>query len=420
MKRSSRPSSRLSLLPVPALSRGLLRPTTHDEAETRTKEREEIERCVRQELAADMKNLEAKMELEKKERELELAKEAAMMREKELQETLEAERALLRQRQKEAEEQMQKEQEEMWKRAQEEMEARIARAVEEEVAKRLEAINMKSAESSKVEQGVAGPSRTVTPSTSGTLEPPPAYDPDSEVKRRLDALEQRYALQNSDQALTRALSPRSKKKQAHAYLELAREYHLEKEDYENALYFYKRAQQYVPDNAKLKVRIEEMQLAIESKNKGLPFGGVKRTRAAASRHQALPEYLSAENDDNDDDNDAETNGDDATDVFLANRARPADRTRSKVKKQRETVLQEGSKANEGGDEAMDIEVKLECGVEGSPEKPARKKRLVSISKGKNRWDLGESSEEENEPDLVEEKVRGAARRKGKKARKGRV
>ncbi|THH03411.1 hypothetical protein EW145_g6275 [Phellinidium pouzarii] len=108
-------------------------------------------------------------------------------------------------------------------------------------------------------------------------------DLDNELKRRLYSYLSVENDSNSEQSnkeaqLADVLSPASKKKTGRAYVALARA-HSEKGNLQVALDLYRKARTYVPDNAKLKDRIIEIEYAVENDVDFVPQPKRKKPKA---------------------------------------------------------------------------------------------------------------------------------------------
>ncbi|KAG8910831.1 hypothetical protein FRC01_006105, partial [Tulasnella sp. 417] len=265
-----------------------------DDAEVRAREREEIERRVRAEAEKERQRLEAefaekerelaeKERLRQKEIAMEKEREAAKQRERQLEAELEAQRDLNRQREREVEEERerirQRETEEILNKAREEMEARISRAVEEEVKRRMDELQVQREAEAAAAAAAASAAATPKDASFGSSS---AHDMDEEVKKRLDALEAQYALQRADAKELENMSSKARKDMASAFLNVARQYH-DKQDWQTALVFYRRCQSFVPDNAKLRARIQEVEIAIEKEKQGVAFSPVKQSGKGSKR-----------------------------------------------------------------------------------------------------------------------------------------
>lgn len=295
---------------------------------------------------------------------------------------------------------------------------------------------------------------------------PPAYDQEEEFKARLEALENKLyvrprpflsatnPLQPSlsptrppsqiaaDQEVTQNLATRTKKSIAKVFIEEARRYH-DKGDLEMAMKFYRRTEEYLPGNGKLRLRyvgslslllpdahagvrgyehevvrsrqgttpsgmfalgpaalslladdgffrrIEALQEAIDKQKNGEPFSPVK-TRRSTFRVQESPEIGGATML-LDDDPDAEL------DEALRNRRRPSARVQKKQKRSRvkaETALQEINEAEEEEEVTVKLEIKEEeMDLDVKPATGGKRKRALG-GKGKQvqKWDLDEDVE----------------------------
>jgi kinesin family protein 22 len=164
-----------------------------------------------------------------------------------------------------------------------EIDERISKAVEMEVARRLQEREHErakeederrakqhepTASSEKVVPAAEDPSQTLP---SGVLTPllQRHRDLDEELKARLRELENKFERGNKEVQLADALSPVSKKKTGRAYVALARA-HSEKGDLQVALDLYRKAENYVPDNVKLKERIIEIEWAVKHDKEFVP------------------------------------------------------------------------------------------------------------------------------------------------------
>ncbi|KAH9975366.1 P-loop containing nucleoside triphosphate hydrolase protein [Lactifluus volemus] len=86
-------------------------------------------------------------------------------------------------------------------------------------------------------------------------------DLDKDLRQRLQELETKYERDKRDGDIVHKFSPTSRKKTGRAYVALARA-HSEKGDLQVALDLYRKAENYVPDNIKLKERIIEIEWAV--------------------------------------------------------------------------------------------------------------------------------------------------------------
>ncbi|KAI0761109.1 P-loop containing nucleoside triphosphate hydrolase protein [Irpex lacteus] len=171
-----------------------------------------------------------------------------------------------------------------------EIDERIARAVEAEVARRLEERERERARedeerrkedarrlaAEKAREEAAGrlPSGAVSPNTQAQPEM------DSELKKRLEELEQKLEDSSKEIQMVDVLSPVSRKRTGRAYVSLARS-HSQKGNLELALDLYRKAETYVPDNIKLKERIIEIEWAVKNDKPFEP--SPKRPRKNRSR-----------------------------------------------------------------------------------------------------------------------------------------
>ncbi|KAG9045400.1 hypothetical protein FS837_006360 [Tulasnella sp. UAMH 9824] len=419
----SRPTSRSSILPRSGRNSAL------DDAELRAREREEIERRVRAEAEKERQRLEA--EFAEKERELaererlrqkeiamEQEREAAKERERMLEAELEAQRDLIRKREKEVEEERERirlrETEEILKQARQEMEIRISRAVEDEVKRRMDELQAQR----EAEAAAAAASVGVTPTNSsfGCS----SNDMDSEVKKRLDALEAQYALQRADAKELENMSSKARKDMASAFLNVARQYH-DKHDWQTALVFYRRCQTFVPDNAKLRARIQEVEIAIEKEKQGLEFSPVKQS-GKGSKRQPSPALVpgfgkEAQNMDLDD----PANNDFEFDFQQLRQTRQGKATKSQRKRSRgEAAPVQPTIEEESSDIEVDVILKEDEGDEDGVKPAKKKKRTIGSwlkGKAKAKYDLG--SGEENEPPAMSDEDEDGKARSGKsKGKKG--
>ncbi|KAG9032665.1 hypothetical protein FRB95_001093 [Tulasnella sp. JGI-2019a] len=450
---SNKYRSRQSLLPVPGLGLGLGRAGRPSMAPgmkgpgmgmDESILRAEVERRVRQEMQKGVE----------KERQQRLDKEAQEWtqkeRERELQRALEAERLvteeLRKQREKEIEverEKLRKEQEEAWQRNQAEMDARIERVVEEQVAKRLAEIRAQEMEQQAAQAALLATYRSPedgTPAEHLSSAATALYEshnvdttPENDLKMRLEALEKRSQMRDSEEQKAMQLSPGGKKSAAKAHVMFARE-RQDKGDLEMALEFFKRAQVYIPDNEKLKVRIDAMELAIEKQKNGIlptsvPMStGGSRKRSAAPRSQPPPAPLQFEGGDQNVDEAELAEADDRLDLALSEmQMRPSSRTRSKLKRDRAMTapLEEIPPPpmplpvlEEADEDAMEIDWE---------ELPAKKKkRAVGKGKGKKGKGQTEYSDSDDDDDETEENdpkfthTRRTSRMKGRNNRKARL
>ncbi|KAG9016708.1 hypothetical protein FRB90_002430 [Tulasnella sp. 427] len=423
---TSRSVSRSSVAPGGQPRSG--RSSALDDAEVRAREREEIERRVRAEAEKERQKLEA--EFAEKEREMaererlrqqeiamEKEREAARERERQLEAELEAQKDLIRQRERDAEEERERmrkqETEEILKRAREEMEAKISRAVEEEVKRRMDELQAQR-------DAAAAAAAEATPSDS-SFGQTPANDLDSEVKKRLEALEAQYALQRADANELANMSSKAKKDMASAFLNVARQYH-DKQDWQTALVFYRRCQSFVPDNAKLKARIQEVEIAIEKEKQGVQFSPVKQS-GKSSKRQPSPAVASgfgheAQNMDVDDGESNNNNNEFEFDFQQLRQTRQEKATRSQKKRSRgEAAPPPPTIEEESSDLEVDVILK-DDDAEDDAVKPAKKKKrtIGSWLKGKaKKYDLG--SGDENEPPMIDEEEDGKTRKSKRKAKK---
>ncbi|KIO25288.1 hypothetical protein M407DRAFT_25405 [Tulasnella calospora MUT 4182] len=422
---TSRTTSRSSILPRSGRNSAL------DDAEVRAREREEIERRVRAEAEKDRQRLEAQFaekerelaereRLRQKEIAMEKEREAAKEREKRLEAELEAQRDLNRQREQEMEEERarirQKETEEILTRAREDMEARISRAVEEEVKRRMDDLQaQREAEAA----AVAAASAAVTPSDS-SFGSSSAHDMDSEVKKRLDALEAQYALQRADAKELDNMSSKARRDMAGAFLNVARQYH-DKQDWQTALVFYRRCQSFVPDNAKLRARIQEVEIAIEKEKQGVTFSPVKQS-GKGSKRQPSPALVpgfgkEAQNMDLDD----PAGNDFEFDFQQLRQTRQGKATKNQKKRSRgEAAPAPPTIEEESSDIEVDVILKEDDGDEDGAKPVKKKKRTIGSwlkGKAKAKYDLG--SGDENEPPVMSDEDEDGKARSGKsKGRKG--
>ncbi|KAI0031864.1 P-loop containing nucleoside triphosphate hydrolase protein [Vararia minispora EC-137] len=168
--------------------------------------------------------------------------------------------------------------------------------VEAEVAKRIEALEKQRQEEEQHAQKALAQTSASDVSASKESELPSSIlapllkrheDLDSELRRRLEELENKYEQNSSHTQAANGLSPVSRKKTGRAYVALARA-HSEKGDLQIALDLYRKAESYVPDNVKLKERIIEIEWAVKN-NK--PFNpSPKRARKIKSRKKGKPSH----------------------------------------------------------------------------------------------------------------------------------
>ncbi|KAG8858222.1 hypothetical protein FRB96_005351 [Tulasnella sp. 330] len=405
---SSRSRSRQSLLPVPGPSRGPRPSVAVDETILRA----QVERKVREEMEKDG-------ERERQRLVRELQEKAQNERQQELQRALDAERLLTEELRKQREmeiqeerERQRKEQEEAWQKKQAEMEAKIERVVEEQVAKRLAEI--RAQEQLQLQQLTAPNNSTdfddrtsvehilsgATPLLESQTRTSPATEAD--LKMRLEALERKTQMREAEEQIAPKLSPNGKKSAAKAHVAYAREREA-KGDLETALEFFRRAQVYIPQNEKLKVRIDAMELAIEKEKSGalpvtMPIPKRPSGRSSAPKSQPPPAPLEVVYEDDECETEEALRDDDEQLDLALSQMRPSSRTRSKLKRARggtapleEIALPLPETATDVDDAAMVID----------SEQPAKKKKRA-IGKGKGKkgkvqteWDV-DSDEEEGE------------------------
>ncbi|KAI1786603.1 kinesin-domain-containing protein [Ganoderma leucocontextum] len=204
----------------------------------------------------------------------------------------------------------------------EEINARIAKAVEVEVARRLQeererqrredeeraaaaaalasaSASTSSSSSSAGSSASASHHPTNTEEDDSQLESLPSglltpllkskgHTSEDELKRRLDELEARFErankVTNATIHLADVLSPISRKKTGRAYVALARS-QSQKNNLEVALDMYRKAETYVPDNAKLRERIIEIEWAVKN-NRTFNPSPKKRRRATQSKSKS--------------------------------------------------------------------------------------------------------------------------------------
>ncbi|KAG6902157.1 hypothetical protein C0995_003631 [Termitomyces sp. Mi166 len=197
-----------------------------------------------------------------------------------------------------------------------EIDERISKAVEAEVARRLEERERqrekeeqeRHARERELESQQPTSSATQTkpqsPKKEQTL-PPGVLTPllkrhkdlDNELKTRLQELERKLQVvrvdidryserENKEAQLADVLSPVAKKKTGRAYVALARA-HSEKGDLQVALDLYRKAESYVPDNAKLKERIIEIEWAVKNNREFVPTPKPPR-KAKKQKTKAAP------------------------------------------------------------------------------------------------------------------------------------
>ncbi|EMD35265.1 hypothetical protein CERSUDRAFT_116069 [Gelatoporia subvermispora B] len=143
--------------------------------------------------------------------------------------------------------------------------ARIAKAVEAEVARRLAEFerHRSSSPAEGRNEGHRGHSpKKASASRTSSASPRKHRSLDVDLKHRLRELEDKYERGNKEVQLVDSLSPASRKKTGRAYVALARA-QSEKNNLHLALELYRKAEAYVPDNAKLKERIIEIEWAVK-------------------------------------------------------------------------------------------------------------------------------------------------------------
>lgn len=153
------------------------------------------------------------------------------------------------------------------------MDERIRKMVEQEVERRLEGVRAREEALERAEREVAERAerensrsvdeRDILPP--GTLTPllQKHRELDGELMQRLEELEKKLERDNRETSLAEVMSPVSRKKTGRAYVALARA-HTEKGDLQVALDFYRKAELYVPENAKLKERILDVEYCIKN------------------------------------------------------------------------------------------------------------------------------------------------------------
>ncbi|KAI0087443.1 P-loop containing nucleoside triphosphate hydrolase protein [Irpex rosettiformis] len=190
-----------------------------------------------------------------------------------------------------------------------EIDERIAKAVEAEVARRLEERERERTKEEAVRReedarrmatGKAKEDSAAkaahTPSGAATPNGQRQIEIDSELKKRLEELEQKLEDSSKEIQMVDALSPVSRKRTGRAYVALARS-HSQKGNLELALDLYRKAETYVPDNIRLKERIIEIEYAVKHDTAFHPSPKrPKKTRSRKKKQSSRSDYSIAQSD----------------------------------------------------------------------------------------------------------------------------